>query len=275
MKPELTKRRPSGLVVGCLVLLLWLAVGLPVLGAIVTAQAAPAGQIFIYTPTPGPDGRIIYIVKENDTLLAIALLTGVSVEKLKELNNLADDTIYPGQKLLLGLAGPAEITVTAGPPPTATPIRPTDTPKPGKGELCILLYNDVNGDAIRQADEASIPDGAVSFGNRAVTISQSFNTAAGLEAQCFMDLPEGEYTISVAIPAGYNATTETSNEIALRGGDRTFLNFGAQANSQTVADAPVIPASGEKRSPLLGIVGGLFLLAGVGVAILAGRLLRG
>ncbi len=243
-------------------------------GSVMAAQAAPARQIPIYTPTPGPDGRIIYIVKANDTLLSISLLTGVSVDQLRSLNNLNSDTIYEGQKLLLGFAGPAEVTVTAGPTPTLTPILPTSTPKPGKGKLCIMLYNDLNGDSIREESEPSIPDGAISFGNRAGTVSQSATSVAGLDPKCFEDLPEGNYTITVAIPVGYNPTTGTTSEITLKAGNEVYINFGAQANSETLAQAPAIPPPEGGRSPLLGILGALFLLAGLAAAVFAGRLLK-
>ncbi|MEW5871204.1 MAG: LysM peptidoglycan-binding domain-containing protein [Chloroflexota bacterium] len=270
------KFHPSnpGVLVPVILTLVFLCAGLAFVGAIPDAQAAPAAQAPIYTPTPGPDGRIIYIVRANDTLLSISLLTGVPVSELKGLNNMIDDVIYEGQKLLLGYAGPPEVTITVGPPPTATPILPTPTPKPGKGNLCILLYEDINGDSIRQEEEPSIPDGAISFGNRAGTISKSAKTGSGLEHQCFDDLPEGEYTISIAVPEGYNATTKTSEELILGPGDITYLNFGAQANSQTLAEAPTLPVQEGQRSPLLGIVGALFLLLGVGVALFAGRILR-
>jgi hypothetical protein len=238
------------------------------------AQAAPPYQIPIYTPTPGPDGRIIYIVKANDTLLGIALTFGISVDELREINNLSGDTIFEGQQLLLGLAGPAELTPTPGPTLTPTPIIPTPTPRPGIATLCILLYNDINGDSLRQDSETSISDGVLSFSNRTGSVSESLRSPVGEEPVCFENLPEGVYSISVAVPEGYNATTETDYQLSLKAGDETYINFGAQANSQTLAEAPVLPAPEGGRSPILGILGGLFLLAGVGVAIFAGRLLR-
>jgi hypothetical protein len=238
-------------------------------------QAAPEWQIPIYTPTPGADGRIIYIVQANDTLLSISLISGVPVDELRALNNLTGDTIIENQKLILGLAGPAETTPTPGPTPTPTPLLPTPSPKPGRGNLCILLFNDENGDSIRQEEEASIPEGAISISNRSGSVSDAIPTGMGLEHHCFDELPEGEYTISAAVPEGYNPTTETSYEVQLGAGEETYLNFGAQANSETLAEAPIIPAPEGGKSPLLGIIGGLFLLAGIGVAIFAGRLLKG
>ena len=243
--------------------------------AFLVVRAAPPNQIPIYTPTPGPDGRIIYIVKPNDTLLGISLLTGVSVEQLRSQNNLTSNTIYEGQKLLLGMGGPPiEATPTSGPSPTPTPILPTATPKPGQGTLCILLFNDQNGDSIREENEPSIPDGAISFSNRSGSVSKNVPTGAGLDYQCFTELPEGDYTVSVAAPAGYNPTTESSFETGLKGGDETYVNFGAQANSETAAQQPTVPAGEGQRSPLLGLIGAFFLLAAVGVAIFAIRTLR-
>ena len=144
-------------------LLFLLAANWSFIGGSSSAHAAPAAQIPLSSPTPRPDGRIIYIVQPDDTLLKIALLNNTTVEQLRGLNNLTSDTIYAGQELLLGLGGPAEVTPTSGPAPTATPILPTPSPKPGQGTLCILLFNDLNGDSIRQSEEVSIPDGAISF----------------------------------------------------------------------------------------------------------------
>lgn len=256
-------------------LMLGLLSGGSMLLSVKFAQAAPAAQVPIYTPTPLPDGRIIYIVKANDTLLSISLISGVSVEEIRELNNLAGDTIFEGQELLLGLAGPPEITPTSGPTPTETPPLPTPSPKPGKGTLCILLFNDLNGDSIRQEDEPSIPDGAVSISNSSGSVSEAYTTGTSLEHDCFEELPEEEYTVSVAVPEGYNSTTESSNLLVLKSGNQIYINFGAQANTETQAQDQIIPEDPNQKSPLLGIIGGLFLLAGLVVAVFAGRYLRG
>lgn len=238
------------------------------------AQAAPQAQVPIYTPTPGPDGKIIWVVRSNDTLLSLSLITGISVDTLRQLNNLTGDTIIVGQKLIIGLAGPALVTPTAGPTPTPTPILPTPTPKPGSGTLCIILFDDRNGDSLRQAEEPSIAGGAISVNNRAGSVSLTADSDSGSEHKCFKDLPEGEYTASVAVPQGFNPTTNNMYSVTLKAGEQTYIDFGAQPNSQTLAEAPMLPAEG-KKSPLLGIIGGLFLLVGVGVAIFAARLLRG
>jgi hypothetical protein len=257
------------LVVSTLVLLAWLYVG--------TARevlAAPAGQIPIYTPTPGPDGRIIYVVKQGDTLIGISIISGLTVDQIRELNDLTDDNIFEGQKILLGLAGPAEVTTTPGPTPTSTPVLPTPSPKPGSGNLCILLFDDANGDSIRQEEEPSIPDGAISVSNRSGSVNLTQKTLAGLEPFCFTEVAEGEYTISVAVPSGYNPTTETSYILTLTAGNETFLDFGAQARDPQEADVTAVDVSGQKKSPLLAIFGFLFVLLGVGLAVFARKFIK-
>lgn len=267
-KTSLSKNLFSLLIVGIL-----LGTGIALLNAQQIVQAAPPRQAAIFTPTPGPDGRIIWVVGPNDTLISISLITGVSVDQLRGLNNLSSDTILLGQELVIGLAGPPEVTFTPGPSPTATIALPTPTPQPGSGRLCILLFNDLNGDAIRQEEEPAIPDGQVSVSNRSGDVSLTAQTVAGSDPSCFTEVPEGDYNITVAIPDGYNATTVSNYALSLQAGDDTAVDFGAQANSQTLAEAPT-EENAPSRSPVLGILGAVVLLAGLGLALFAGKLLK-
>ena len=140
-------------------------------------HAAPVYQLTPFpTPTPGPDGRIIYIVQPNDTLLRISLIAGISVDELRGLNNIIGENIIVGQELLLGLGGPSQVTPTPGPSPTPTIVVPTPTTQPGSGTLCILLYYDENGDSIRQEDEPSIVGSAISITGQASQVSLTETT---------------------------------------------------------------------------------------------------
>jgi hypothetical protein len=49
-------------------------------------SASPARQGTYPSPTPGPDGRIIYIVKAGDTCTQLSLMYGVSVEYIRTTN---------------------------------------------------------------------------------------------------------------------------------------------------------------------------------------------
>lgn len=252
-----------------------LMIGLLLILKIAPAAAAPLAQLTPFmTPTPGPDGRILYKVQDGDTLLRISLISGVPLDELRGLNNLTGDNIFVGQDLLLGLGAVAPVTPTPGPSPTATPLLPTPSLVPGTGNICILLYDDINGDSLRQAEEPALAGGALSINNRSGSVTVTETTKSGTEPTCYEDLPEGEYSISVAIPEGYNPTTLNGYTLALKAGDETYIDFGAQMNSIKAAEEPAATSEGG-RAPLLGILGGLFLLAGLVLALFAGRLLRG
>jgi murein DD-endopeptidase MepM/ murein hydrolase activator NlpD len=248
--------------------LILLALG--VLSSRFPVQAAPVAQLTVFpTPTPGPDGRIIYIVQPNDSLWRISAITGVSIDQLRALNHLeANSTLNPGDKLLIGMAGPVDVTSTPGPSPTPVPKIPTLTPKPGWGILCVLLYNDQNGDSLRQETEMAIPGGAINISNRGGTVSRTADTQSGSDPVCFDQLPEGDFNISVAVPQGYNSTTVMNRTVALKAGDKTYLAFGAQPNSEKAIETQVVPETPQK-SLLLGILGGAVLLVGVGLGLYA------
>lgn len=233
--------------------------------------AAPVAQFTPFpTPTPGPDGQIIYIAQEGDSAWRIAAIFNLSLDQLRVLNHWGENPIInPGDKIVLGYAGPAEAQPTPGPSPTTPSLLPTPSAPPGVGNLCVILYNDLNGDSLRQEEEPAIPKGAISVSNRSGTVSKTAETVPGLAPVCFENLPEGDYTISVAVPEGYNPTTVMNLTLGLNSGDITYLPFGAQANTQTLATAPTAPEGGGGRSPLLAIVGGVLLLLGLGLGLVA------
>jgi hypothetical protein len=236
-------------------------------------QAAPNPQMTNFpTPTPGSDGRILYIVKDGDTLWRIAAISGLNVADLRDLNNLdPDDIVFPGMQLFLGLGGPTAAESTQGPAPTQAPSEPTATPVPGNGTLCVLLFEDVNGDSMRQEEETSLAGGAINISNREGSVSITEDTPAHdplsetADYLCFESLEEGEYNVSVAIPEGYNPTTSLNTPVDLLAGDITYLTFGAQAGSVVIEMEETLPESGSNA--LLGIVGLVLLLGGVGLGV--------
>ncbi|MEA4909498.1 MAG: LysM peptidoglycan-binding domain-containing protein [Chloroflexi bacterium] len=218
-------------------------------------------QVFYQTPTPGPDGRILYIVQAGDSCLSISLLTGVDVNTLRTTNNLDQEcSLREGQELLLGIN--AAPTNTPGPAPTATIPLPSPTPFNGNGQICIYLFNDVNGNAMADENELPLAGGAVSVSDRLGKVSLTGNTLDTGDPVCFDEVPEGEYNISVAVPEGYNATTNTNYPLQLNAGDQSTLDFGAQVSSEV--DVTATTPEGN-QSPLLGILGGLLVVAGAGL----------
>lgn len=223
-----------------------------------TTASAPLPQAVIATPTPGADGRIIYIVKENDACISIARIMGITEQELRELNNLEGDDcqfLFVGQELLVGIQEeptPAP-TTEATPEPTATPFR-------GNGTICIYLFIDENGNALAEETELPLAGGAVSVTNRLDTVNETGTTDASGESLCFAEIPEDDYNISVAIPEGYNPTTVMNYALTLGAGEISTIDFGAQPGSG------LRPAfSQERPSPLFLVLGFFFIAVGVGL----------
>lgn len=237
-------------------------------------SAAPHAQGFV-TATPGPDGRILYTVAKGDNCGQVALLHGITVQRLRDLNSRLDQdcTLTVGQTLVVGLVS---IEPTPGPAPTLPSPTPTPTPVSGTTEVCVLLFNDANGDALRQETEFGIEGGAVSLTNLNGSYSQQQNTVSTFDPDtlepdrtCFLDVPQGEYNISMAVPDAYNPTMVVTYKLTVKAGDRASVDFGAQPKTVS-ADEPV-EEKGGGRSSILGIFGFLLLLAGAGLGYYAWR----
>jgi hypothetical protein len=250
-------------------------IGLLLFGLWLPAGAAPNAQQYV-TPTPGGDGRIIYIVQPGDSCIKVALLHGISLEQLRQLNSRLDEncTLVEGEELLIGVASVATQTV----PANLAPVTPTITPTPFSGltQICVLLFEDSNGDAMREEDEPAIQGGAVSVTEINGAYSASLDTVIPADPEayqgiCFDNVPEGTYNITVAQPEGYNPTMEFSYSIEVNAGDRAFAAFGAQSQQEVID-----PGAQEGRdegggSTALGIFGALLLLGGAGLGYYAWR----
>lgn len=225
-------------------------------------QARALQQAVYQTPTPNQDGQIIYIVQAGDTCTRIFLLTGVAIDRIIALNNLGPECeVFPSQQLLLGEVEPVAPT-PEGPLPTATLGLPTPTPFEGNGQICVALFEDLDGNQKRSPSEFYLGGGVINVSNRVGTFSETLETQGGdpelVGPVCFDDVPEGEYNLSMGIPDGFNPTTSMNLALDVTAGDTIVVDFGAQQSSQII-DEEVEPDGG--RSPLLLAVG-LFLLAG-------------
>jgi len=264
------KARSPILLGSVILILLFLSLLLPLRGAV----AAPVAQFI--TATAGPDGRIMYTVVEGDSCLQVALLHNITVPQLRQFNTRLDEdcTLTVGQQLVVGLAQ-AEAP-TAGPAPTLPSPTVTATPVSGTTEVCVLLFEDRNGDAVRQETELGIEGGAVSLTNLNGSYSETQNTSSAIDPDtlepvrsCFVDVPGGEYNVSMAVPDEYNPTMLVSYTLTVKAGDRADIGFGAQSKTITVSE----PADSQdgNRSSLLGVFGFLLLLGGAGLGYYAYR----
>lgn len=234
-----------------------------------------SAQVLYFTPTADAGGAIYYVVKSGDTCDSISLLNNIPLDTLRNLNALGFDEcrfLQVGQKLLLGTVPTA--VVTPGPSPTPTSILPTPEPVKGFGVICVYLYNDINGNAMAEEEETlntGIAGGQVSITHRGGDYANIGTTLSNGEALCFNNIPEGEYSISIAIPDGYNPTSSQNASVLLKAGDTSTINFSAQVSGLSGA-AEENGAGGG--SVLLAFVGGIILLAGIGVGLYARYILR-
>jgi len=245
------------------------------LGLWLPANAAPKMQQ-ILTPTPGTDGRILYIAQAGDNCTRVAAINGITVEQFRLLNSKLDAncTLVVGQEYLIGIVSVAG-TPTAGPSPTPTPPTITPTPFTGTTEICVLLFDDINGNAIREMTEPAVAGGAISVTENNGKYSAAQDTVipsdpTAYQGVCFLKVPEGSYNITVGIPDNYNPTMALSSALDVKAGDLAYVNFGVQSQA-IVADPIANQSNREGTSPLLGILGAFFLLGGAALGYYAWR----
>lgn len=232
-------------------------------------QADSSSQAIYQTPTPNADGEIIYTVREGDTCTSIYLKfqNRVPIEQIIAQNGLDSDcTLTVSQQLIIDVVEPPSDTET-GSAPTATLDMPAPTPFDGNGELCVVLFEDLDGNQMRSETELYLAGGVVSVNDRAGTYSETRETIGGdpelVDIICFEDVLEGEYNLSMGIPDGYFATTALNITLFVAAGDTVVVDFGAQPASPG-SDPEVIDGGGG-RSPLLLVIGILFLAGGAGL----------
>jgi LysM repeat protein len=256
--------------------ILFALISLLLLGLWLPANAAPGMQQVIPTATPGADGRILYVVQPGDSCFRVAAIHGITVDQLRQLNAKLDEncTLITGQELLIGIISLAG-TPTAGPFPTPAPPTASPTPFTGTTEICILLFNDSNGNAFREETEPAVAGGAVSVteNNGEYSAAQDTIIPADPEAYqgiCFSNVPEGSYNITVGIPENYNPTMSLNYSLDVNAGDRAFVDFGIQSKDEGIGTGEE-PVDEPKTSPLFGVIGGLLLLGGAALGYYAWR----
>ncbi|MCB0101895.1 MAG: LysM peptidoglycan-binding domain-containing protein [Anaerolineales bacterium] len=256
--------------------ILLVLMGLLMFGLWLPAGAAPSAQQEVPpTPTPGADGRILYIVQPGDNCYRVAAINKITVDQLRQLNSNLDEncTLVEGSELLIGIASVATPTV----PAAQSAVTPTITPTPLSGltEVCVLLFNDVNGNAAREEVEVPIAGGAVSLTeiNGAYSASLTTNPVDPLtyQGECFKDLPEGTYNITVGIPDNFNPTMSLTYSLEVNAGDRAFVDFGAQSQDVVVDPGAEEGNDGGSSSTGLVIFGVILLLVGGGLGYYAWR----
>lgn len=261
--------QPSRKKIFVLVLLL-ICIGLAAL--IFTNSVQPvAAQASSPTNTPDSLGKVHYKVQPGENCTIIAEKTGTSVQDIISFNGLrADCPLFENQDLIIAMVSLAVNTPTTA--PTATPdpalITPGPTPSGGAAKVCVVLFNDKDGNGFRGTGEDYLFGGVVGLNDSIGKVSLTGKTVAGdpavVQPFCFLDVPEGSYNLTMAIPDDFNPTTMMSYPISVKVGELATIDFGAQEKEPQSINSPLAPAENQK-SPLLGILGAVLLLAGLGL----------
>jgi hypothetical protein len=178
------------------------------------------------------------------------------------MNGIQDtDFAIPGTELLLGYAGPVEPTADQNALATQTAVLPSPTPLFSTGEICVMLFLDVNGNAQVEDGEGSLAGGQISIVDTAGIVAAEITTTDEPGFQCFKDIEAGDYNVSAAVPAEYNPTTSMNLPLRLMPGDIKYVQFGAQSGGALGKNQQDLPRG---KSLLFGIFGMILLVvAGV------------
>lgn len=119
-------------------------------------------------PIVRSDGSEVHVVESGQSLWAIATAYGVSLDTLRELNDLYDtDTIFAGQEIIVK-AAQAEVVA---PRSTATPTPTTSSPREGTASITPFQTLAVTG--IAQSFNTTTPTAAPTTATVAVNVNNS------------------------------------------------------------------------------------------------------
>ena len=241
------------------------------------------------TSTPRPDGAIVHVVQSGDTLFGVALMYGVDVNQIRQLNASsigAGDLIGVGQELVISLPAAQPTAV----PPTAAPTEASvagANPQPAGAaagtSICVQAYHDRNGDTFRDAaSEELLPNAEFAVAGANGVIAR--HTTDGInEPYCFAVAP-GAYRVIQTSPAGYEASGQAEQTVAVAEGAILSLQFGdvrgEGAETTPEAAIPTVSASegdtgtsggssvGRILTAVAKVSGILVLLLAVGMVVL-------
>ncbi len=110
----------------------------------------------------------------------------------------------------------------------ATPT-PTFTAQPTGGTLCVLVYNDLNGNWARDAGEPLLGGANIVVKNSANVTIGAYTTNGISEPICFPNLPPDAYYVSETNTPGFNSTTPDIAAAIVIFDFTTYVDFGDQS----------------------------------------------
>jgi LysM repeat protein len=115
-------------------------------------------------------------------------------------------------------------------------VLPASDPASQTGQVCALLFNDLNQNRIQESGEDTLAGGSLILVQGSNAVAEY--TTDGTEPYCFTELGAGDYVASLAPPQGYGLTTPDQLRLRVSAGSDVNVAFGAAEGVQ----APQIPA---------------------------------
>ena len=255
-----------------------------------TSTAAPASS---QLATPDASGRIVHTVQAGDTLSSLAFRYGVTVNQIRELNNMSSDTVVLGTNLVIkageGAATeepPEEPTEEATEEVTEEPTseeettgedsdeevaeveEPTEEETTAEvGSVCVNSYNDTNGNGVHEPGEPKLAGVTFAVNDGSETVDTHTTVAEG-DFHCFDGLPVGTYVVSWT-GEDLTPTTEQQWTTQVTAGSIQTREFGAQpADEAALDDADTSLSDGDGLPTwllaLLGALAVFIVLGGLG-----------
>lgn len=246
--------------------------------AVVAPPAAPAAPRA--TSTPYPDGSITYIVRSGDTLSTIALMYGVSVDQIRQLNagSVDNDIIVPGQELVIF---PPTLAPTATPAPAVAEAPADAAPAPPATtgvSVCALAFHDRNSNGqMEDGVEELLPNAEFNLADASGTVIAQHTSDGINEPYCFTGLAAGTYYVIQDSPVGYIPTNSAEQPVSLPDGTSIELRFGNARGESPEAEETAPTVSEEEStsggassflSVLAKVSGALILILAAGMAVL-------
>ncbi len=143
----------------------------------------------------------------------------------------------------------------------------------GTGQICVLAFDDQNGNGVRDADEPLLSGVGFTLAD-ANGVKGSYKSDGNSEPYCFGSLAAGAYTVQARDTSGLDVTTPGQWAISLANGAQFDVMYGArqsEAQTKPATGGTTTPAGGSGMSTLgrivLGVLG-LVVLAAAGLLAL-------
>lgn len=155
----------------------------------------------------------------------------------------------------------------------AAAVQAAPATQQGTGQICVLAFDDQNGNGVRDNDEVLLSGVGFTLAD-ANGVKGSYKSDGNSEPYCFGSLAAGSYTVQARGVSGQEVTTPGQWAISLSNGAQFDVQYGARKTSGEAAkpatggNTSTTPASGSGMTTLGRIVLGVLGVGVLGVAVL-------